>query len=336
MAAFPASLPLPYEPDDVLSGVVQMDDETRELNAWILESKRRAPDMWRFTEDQVRQARRKGEGIFPLEAASPHGLDLELDGPRGPIPLRLIHPSGGSKPSRAYLHIHGGGWTFGEHDMQDQSLQEIADSCHCLCVSVGYGLAPEHPYPAAPDDCEVAARWLLGAGAEKIGLEQFAIGGESAGAHLSLCTLLRLRDGKAPLAHHFEAANLVCGCYDLNFTPSVRNWGDDPLVLHTRDMMEFRSRYLSGIGGKLDLDLPDISPLFADLSDLPPCLITAGDHDPLIDDSLFLHQRLLSAKTPSRLAVYPGGCHVFPVFQTKLARQARSVATSFLNAAFGA
>lgn len=336
MAAFLASLPLPYDPEAVLSGAIPTDDETAKLNEWILQAKRAAPDMWRFTEEQVRTARRQGQGVFPLEAPSPHGQDLVLEGPRGPLPLRLVFPSDGSKPSRAYLHIHGGGWTFGEHDMQDQSLQQIADNCDCLCVSVGYRLAPENPYPAGQDDCEAAARWLLGDGAEAHGLTRFAIGGESAGAHLSLCTLLRLRNGEEQPTQRFEAANLVCGCYDLTLTPSVRNWGEDPLVLHTRDIKEFRKRYLSGDAAELDPAQPDISPLYADLSGLPSCLVTAGDKDPLLDDSLFLHQRLLAAGSSARLAVYPGGCHVFPVFNTKLAREARTACCTFLSAAFAA
>lgn len=323
---------IPYRADDVLQGRVPVAKDTRILNDWIIASRDAAPDPWSFTEDQVRTARRQGQGIFDLEKPSPHGETINIKGPRGPVPLRLIRPAHGGSPNRAYLHIHGGGWTFGEHDMQDESLQEIADGCNCLCLSVGYGLAPEHPYPAANDDCEVAALWLLTEGAEAYGLTSFAIGGESAGAHLSLTTLLRLRDKQGESG--FCAANLVCGCFDLAMTPSMRNWGKEPLVLNTEDMKQFRKRYLPDDGQAYDLADPDISPLYGAFASLPPCLVTAGTKDALLDDSLFLHQRLLAAGNNSHLAVYPDGCHVFSAFHTSLAREARACSIAFLDHAF--
>lgn len=326
------SFSVPYQADDVLRGYIGVADDTRKLNEWIIRTRQLAPDPWSFTEDQVRAARRLGQGIFELEKVSPHGETIEIDGPRGLIPLRLIRPANGTDPNRAYLHIHGGGWTFGEHDMQDESLQEIADGCDCLCVSVGYGLAPEHPYPAANDDCEAAALWLLTEGAKAYGLTSFSIGGESAGAHLSLTTLLRLRDKQGESG--FYAANLVCGCFDLAMTPSMRNWGEEPLVLNTEDMKQFRKRYLADDGPALDLADPDISPLYGAFVSLPTCLITAGTKDALLDDSLFLHQRLLAAGNDSHLAVYPGGCHVFSAFDTELAREARACSIAFLNHGF--
>ncbi len=109
----------------------------------------------------------------------------------------------------------------------------LAESTGLCAVSVDYRLSPEYPYPAAPDDCEDAALWLLERGFAELDVPEVAtIGGESAGAHLSATTLLRLRD-RHGVTDAFRAANLVYGVYDLSMTPSSRNWGDSFLVLST-------------------------------------------------------------------------------------------------------
>jgi acetyl esterase/lipase len=326
---FPAS---PYDAHAVLAGHIPVDEDVARLNGWIIETLSQGPWIWKFTEPQIREARRNGAGVFPVEPHSSHAKELVIEGATAPVPLRLIFPSHGRAVDRAYLHIHGGGWTFGAADMQDPMLQDIADSCSCLCISVDYRLAPENPCPAAQDDCEAAALWLLNEAAEQYAITHFAIGGESAGAHLSLCTLLRLKT--RDLGDAFCGANLVCGVYDLTLTPSVRNWGEEKLVLNSDDIGQFRQRYLSGDAVQMDWYQPDISPLYGDLSDLPPCLITAGTKDLLLDDSLFLHERLDASGCSNQLALYPGGCHVFPLFDIEMGRKALRHSETFLRQCF--
>lgn len=328
---FPAS---PYDAHDVLAAQVPVDADVARLNDWIVETLSKGPWIWKFSEPQIREARRNGAGVFPVEPPSPHAKEMIIEGVTGPVPLRLIFPSDGRTVDRAYLHIHGGGWTFGAADMQDPMLQDIANNCSCLCVSVDYRLAPENPYPAAQDDCETAALWLLNEAADRHGLTSFAIGGESAGAHLSLCTLLRLK--AKDLSDAFCGANLVCGVYDLTLTPSVRNWGEEKLVLNSDDISQFQQRYLSGDAAQMDWYQPDISPLYGDLIDLPPCLITAGTKDLLLDDSLFLHERLGAVDSPNQLALYPDGCHVFPLFDIEMGRKALRHSEDFLRQCFDA
>ena len=138
------------------------------------------------------------------------------------IRLRVVAPERAA--TGVYLHMHGGGWALGAADMQDPALRDIARATGLCVVSVDYRLAPEHPYPAGPDDCEDAALWLVERGAAELGAPaRFAVGGESAGAHLALVTLLRLRDrhGKGGA---FCAANLVFGCFDMTMTPSQALW----------------------------------------------------------------------------------------------------------------
>src|SRR5580704_18973965 len=78
-----------------------------------------------------------------------------------------------------YLHLHGGGWVLGGADMQDPILERIADNTRQVVVGVEYRLAPEHPYPAGPDDCEAAAAWLVKNGEREFGTDLLTIGGES-------------------------------------------------------------------------------------------------------------------------------------------------------------
>ena len=103
---------------------------------------------------------RRPRASFPRPCTCRRRAMIEIDGPGGPIPLRIIAPEG--KPTGTFLHLHGGGWTLGESDGQDVRLQRLARETGLTVVSVNYRLAPENPYPAGPDDCEAAALWLLG------------------------------------------------------------------------------------------------------------------------------------------------------------------------------
>jgi acetyl esterase len=135
------------------------------------------------------------------------------------------------------------------------------------------------------------------------------IGGESAGAHLSATTLLRLRD-RHRAADRFLAANLVFGMYDFGLTPSVRRWGDRNLVLSTPIIEWFADCFLPGMPPH-QRQHPDISPLHADLTGLPPAFFTVGDLDPLLDDSLFIAARWSAAGNHAELVICPDSIHGF-------------------------
>src|SRR5205814_10537198 len=139
-----------------------------------------------------------------------------------------------------------------------------ADVARLTCVSLKYRLSPENPYPAAPDDCEAAALWVVREGTQCFGLSKLAIGGESAGGHLSAVTLLRLRDRHQ--LSPFSVALLNYGCFDLGMTPSARNWGEEKLVLNTPSIEAFRKSFLPP---GTDMSSPDVSPLYADQCTLP-------------------------------------------------------------------
>jgi acetyl esterase len=306
-----------------------ISEETATFNSRLIALMSGMPEWWVTGPEPVREARRRGDGPFPVAPKSPRARDRQIAGPGGaPITLRVIAPD---KPTGVYLHIHGGGWTFGAADMQDPMLERIVTNTGQACISVEYRLAPEHPYPAGPDDCEAAAVWLVRNAQAEFGTDVLTIGGESAGGHLSAVTLLRMRDKHGYTG--FAGANLVFGAFDMSMTPSQRRFGNTRLVLRTTDIEHFADAFLPGVA---DRRAPEMSPLFADLTGMPPALFTVGTSDALLDDSLFMYGRWLAAGNQAELAIYPGGAHGFTSFPMTLARQANARCDAFLARVAGA
>jgi len=248
-------------------------------------------------------ARRSAQSSQVLR--SEKGRDFQIEGPAGALRLREFRPE---RPTGVMLHFHGGGWTTGEPELTDLLHEALSDHLGLAVVSVDYRLAPEHPYPAAPDDCQAAARWLLDNAGRKYGTDRLLIGGESAGAHLAAVTLLRLRD--AAVADAFCGANLVFGPYDLGGTPSALGVGSDPEA-DVLDPDEIRFMLELFLPGRTTDERrhPDVSPLFADLRGLPRALFTVGTADHLLDDTLFFASRWVAAGNDAELLVYPDAPH---------------------------
>jgi acetyl esterase len=303
--------------------------ETRAFNAEFEQLLATTPSVHTVPPEQTRRARREGRGIYPAPVFLPEARTLEINGPGGPVPLRIIAAQ--REPAGAFLHIHGGGWTLGDNDMQDPRLDRLARETGLTVVSVGYRLAPENPYPAAPDDCEAAAVWLLGEeGRATIGdASRLAIGGDSAGAHLAVVTLLRLRD-RHGITGVFGAAVLQYGGFDLSMTPSQRLWGARNLVLSEPIISWFTDQFLPLHDREQRRD-PDISPLFAELSAMPPAIFTVGTQDPLLDDTLFMEARWRTAGNATELRIWPEAPHGFISLPMTVANVALSAEHDFLR-----
>lgn len=308
-------------PDPRLYDPGAIDPATRQLNEAIEKILAQTTPIHHLKPAEIRAARERGEGIWGPVVTVEEARVRRIPGPAGEIGVRVIAPA---EPRGVYLHFHGGGWALGAAHHQDVPNQRIAQACGLAVVSVDYRLAPEHPYPAAPDDCEAAALWLVENAEREFGTRRLVIGGESAGAHLAVVTLLRLRDrhGLAP----FVAANLLCGAYDLSLTPSARRWGERNLILSTPIIEWFVDFFVPEPLRRH----PDVSPLYADLAGLPPALLTVGTEDPLLDDSLFLHARWLAAGSHARVSVWPGGAHGFNAFPIPLAERSNAEIAEFL------
>jgi acetyl esterase/lipase len=305
-----------------------IDPETAKLNDQLIQMLQGQPEFWIIGAAAMRAARQRGEGPFPTPVMSSRARTMTITGKDGKeIPLRVIAPD---RPRGVYLHLHGGGWALGGADMQDPMLERIADNTGQVVVAVEYRLAPEHPYPAGPDDCEAAALWLAQNGKKEFGTDALTIGGESAGGHLTAVTILRMRDRHG--YNGFRGANIVYGAFDLSLTPSQRLFGDTRLVLRTIDMQQFYNAFLPTA---TERRVPDISPLYADLGNLCPALFTVGTKDALLDDTLFMHARWVAAGNEAELAIYPGAPHGFTLFPSDLAKSATARMDAFLNRVLG-
>ena len=276
----------------------------------------------------AREARDTGEGTFPTYPANPEAVDLDIGSTNGgPGIVRITYPK--SDPVGVYIHIHGGGFTFGRPWHQDWRMKKIADKVGCITASIEYRLTPENSWPACLDDCENAADWVINNCNSKFGVGKLIIGGESAGAHLSAATLLRLK--KKNKIDQFVGALLTYGWFDANLTPSAANWGDEPLVLST-PLLNF---FIKNLNLKnLSKNDPYLSPLHADLRELPEALFQCGTLDPLVDDTSFMAARWESAGNDATTVWYPGGVHGFDIFESEQAKHALNDVTNFLKSKF--
>ena len=289
--------------------------ETRAFNAKL--PKEQTPARW--TPEAIARARDLTQimgGVFATKSIAGFE-DRTIAGPAGPLRLRVFVPP---EVRAVYLDVHGGGFFMGAPEMDDAGNAALAKRAQVATVAASYRLAPEHPYPAGPDDCEAAALWLLANAKREFGTERLLIGGGSAGANLAAVTLLRLRD-RHQSAGRFLGANLVFGVYDVSGTPSQIRQG----------IASFRDLYLPGRSSD-ERRHPDVSPLYADLSGLPPALFTVGTADYLYDDSLFMALRWRAAGNDAELAVYPESVHGFTVFPTAMARAANARIEAWLTA----
>jgi acetyl esterase len=306
---------------------VELRDETLAFNEQLRALLATIPGVETVPPAVTRRARYDGQSIFPAPVFVDEARWIDVPSRGGGLRVRVIAPDGEAKG--VYLHIHGGGWTIGAPDLHDADLSRLARDTGLVVASPEYRLAPEHPYPAAPDDCEDVALWLRGGGAAELGAPAaLSIGGESAGAHLAVVTILRLRD-KHAAPNAFRAANLVYGAYDLGGTPSRWLLADAP-VLTDAGMTWFTDNFLPEhpVGQRRD---PDISPLYADLRGLPPALFTVGTADPLLDDTLFMAARWSAAGNDADLRVYADGVHGFNAFPIGIGIAANEAQTEFLR-----
>ncbi len=293
--------------------------EVKEFNRSIAEQMNKLPSLLDLTPQEIRTR----DQNWATEKSS-IAVDRYITSSAGnKIKLRIFTPG---KVQAAYLFIHGGGWISGAADWQDRRLEDIANEAHIVVISVEYRLAPEHPYPSAIDDCEAAALWLVENSEKEFGTHNILIGGGSAGAHLCVLTLLRMRDKH--LYTQFKGVNLVFGVYDLGMTPSMRNWGNKELILSTPIVKKLVDYFLPGNINRYD---PTVSPLYADLRHMPPALFTIGTMDPLLDDTLFMYMRWISSGNQADLAICPGGIHGFITMLTPQADLARVNILEFLK-----
>jgi acetyl esterase len=211
------------------------------------------------------------------------------------------------EPVGALVWLHGGGWCVGDLDGFDRVCRSLSNAAAATVVSVDYRLAPEHPYPAAVVDADLAVAWAKGHGGEQLGFDpaRVAIGGDSAGGNLAAVAALH-----APGA--LRAQLLVYPVVDAAMdTDSYREFADFSLL--TRGAMEWC--WTTYLGGALDgrrAAEPDASPLQAgDLSGAPPAYIAVAGHDVLRDEGIAYARALEAAGVPVTLREFADMTHGF-------------------------
>lgn len=242
--------------------------------------------------------------------------DRLLPGPGGPLAVRLYWPDAAA-PHPMVVYAHGGGFVRGDLDSHDPVCRELCAVSQSLVLSVDYRLAPEHPFPAALDDCLFATRWAhANAGALRGDAQRLVVAGDSAGGNLAAMVCLRAReDGDAPIRGQLLFYP-VTAHYDPP-TASYEEFAEGHFL--TRDAMRwFIDLYLGGAPSP-----DDAFPLgAASLEGLPPALILTAECDPLRDEGLAYAQRLRAAGVACAHRCVDGMLHGF-MAQTDLHPQAR-------------
>ncbi|OJD12970.1 hypothetical protein AJ78_06518 [Emergomyces pasteurianus Ep9510] len=300
-----------------------ISDESRGFNASLQRLTSKLPQWYEIGAPEYRRLRAEGSTALPGLTLLPSASDLSVPSrePNRTIPCRVLKPQHGQPTMAVFMHIHGGGWCLSDERSQDQMLQEIADTHHVVCLSVGYRLAPEHPFPAGPHDCFDVAEWLVENAKSVLQAPLAFVGGESAGAHLSTLVALHLLQHTDSRFSEFRFRGLILhyGCFSLSWTPGVYSFARrvPGLVLDLKTMNAFRDAFLPG-WSQATLENPDVSPLYADLASLrgklPPALFTCGTEDYLLDDTLYMSMRWLAAGGSVDVKIIPGAPHGFISF----------------------
>ena len=280
--------------------------------------------------------------IERLTVESPNGLGGKVD-------VTIYYPeisSDDKKLDGICLHCHGGGWIFGDsyHQVAHRCL-EMAQSLNVAVVSVEYSLFTQvnrHTNSFNPiDDVLIAIDWVESKGVEELNAQPcFIASGESSGAHVLLLAVLRRRDRdnnntklhptlsppndstnrqeQSSFLMNWKCLNLVYGVFDLSGTPSIHADGDTSAPLCGNDLLWMYDLYFSKAqqqqsmqkeGNNINRQHPSISPLYANLSHMPPALLSIGTADPLLDDTLFMANKYSAYGNNIELAIYEGGEH---------------------------
>ncbi|KKK04991.1 alpha/beta hydrolase [Micromonospora sp. HK10] len=238
----------------------------------------------------------------PDEVGSGPAIRSVVSVDAGGVPARLYRDAG-DDPLPVVLHAHGGGWVMGGVETHDGWCRHLAAASGWAVLSVDYRLAPEHPYPAAVNDMAGALGWLRGPGAVAYGLDpgRIVVAGDSVGGHLAAVTARRARDAGIRLAGQLLSCPVIDPAADY---PPLDEYGLD------REEMRFFWDAYAPAG--VDRTHPDLDPLRADLTDLPPAVVVTAELDLLAAEGERYAAALLAAGVPVTATRYQGLIHNFP------------------------
>jgi salicylate hydroxylase len=302
---------------DVLKAVTQSPGEVQGLSATREGKKLKRPEsqrafaMWKntFTPENVARGHdgmREGYERF-LTANFPIAQEIAVEKLelRGVPAWRVRAKQTNSSRRPTILHFHGGGYVLGSATSSLEYANRLAQAVGGSCITVDYRLAPEHPYPAAVDDAVDAFRGLIDQG---VPASSIVLSGESSGGGLALALALTLKTAGGPLPAGIIG---VCPFVDLTLRgPTISEFaGDDPAA--NRDVLAYLGA--SYFQGHEPTD-PLVSPLYGDLSGLPPMFLTASEGEVLLSDTTRLVERAKRAGVSVQVRIVEDSVHVYPIF----------------------
>ncbi|MBM3683397.1 MAG: alpha/beta hydrolase [Actinobacteria bacterium] len=269
----------------------------------------------------------------PIEAARTE--DRSITGPDGDaLPIRIYWPTSGGEDLGVLVFFHGGGWVVGSITSHDRVCKALTEKTGCITVSVDYRLAPEHPFPAGPEDCYAATVWAA-ANAASLGgrADRIAVGGDSAGGNLAAAVALMCRDRGGPTLAHQA---LVYPVTDFDPTTASMVANAEGYGLTQDVMVWFHDLYAPEAAHRAD---PYAAPNRAtDLTGVAAATVIVAGYDPLHDEGVAYAEKLSAAGVPTDLRRYPGQFHGFFSMSRLIdqADEAQDVVAGALRAAFEA
>lgn len=234
------------------------------------------------------------------------------------IKLKIYTPRKTAQPLPVWLYIHGGGFAFGAYDARSNFCKAIATRANCIVVSIQYRLAPENPFPAAPNDCYEAACWVSEHAHEFGGdAQQIAVGGESAGGNLSAVLAQMARDkGGLKIIHQ----TLMYPTVDATLNYKSIDEFATGFMLTKALMHKFHEAYVPNVA---DHKHPYCSPIYGELKGLPPATIITAEYDPLRDEGNLYAEKLRAAGVAVAHREFKNTIHDFTMIATKRLPEAR-------------
>jgi acetyl esterase len=245
---------------------------------------------------EQRRLARELAAVEPREDVA-HATDVDAQG----VPCRFYLPAQTGPSAGATVFLHGGGFVFGDLDTHDAQARRIANRTGSAVLSVDYRRPPEHRFPAAVEDVDAAVAWLIGSAAILgVDVSRLVVLGDSAGGNLALVAALRN-------PNVFAATVLVYPFVEA--TQQRESYRREAGGLGADEAAWYWQQYA---GSRADLENPDLAPIDSEaLHTLPPTLVVAAEHDPLVDEDVELARRMEAAGVPTTLSTYPGMIHGF-------------------------
>jgi len=275
----------------------------------LLDSRAKLPPLHTLSvaDARLQMAARDIPGLRRPEVASVVNRDMQ--GPSGSLPLRIYTPEG-EGPFPLMVFFHGSGFVVCSLDTHDGMCRNLCAGVGCVVVSVDYRLAPEHKFPAAPDDCLAATRWAAANASALRGDGRIMVAGDSAGGNLAAVTALRIRDEGGPKLSGQMLIYPVTDYYAPGTPSMIEN--AEGYGLTREGMIWFWRHY---VRSDADGAHPHASPLrAASLAGLPPALVATAEYDPLRDEGELYARALAKAGVPVEMKRWAGMNHGFFFF----------------------